>query len=165
MTSDTETTRTHTVIVGKIRSNAPVNENDSHSITIKGTVNDDTGLPLPGANVVIKGTSVGTQTDFDGNYSIEAEPGTILVFSYVGFESKEIVCSSENKQIDVKLEYGGFLGEVVVTGGISFEEETPKKDPNWYEKAKQAYKNTQEFRRIKHERKKAERKAKRSKKQ
>jgi len=40
--------------------------------TISGTVTDDAGLPLPGVNVLIEGTSTGTQTDFDGNYTIEA---------------------------------------------------------------------------------------------
>ena len=52
--------------------------------TISGTVRDASG-PLPGVNVIIKGTSNGTQTDFDGNYTITASTGDILVYSYVGF--------------------------------------------------------------------------------
>ncbi|HLT48822.1 MAG TPA: carboxypeptidase-like regulatory domain-containing protein, partial [Aequorivita sp.] len=43
--------------------------------TISGTVADDTGLPLPGVNIIIKGTSTGTQSDFDGNYTIDAAVG------------------------------------------------------------------------------------------
>ena len=55
--------------------------------TITGTVTDSDGLPLPGVNVVIKGTSTGVQTDFDGNYSIEAEKGAALVYSFVGLKT------------------------------------------------------------------------------
>ena len=51
--------------------------------TISGTVTDDSGVPLPGVNVLISGTSTGTQTDFDGLYSIEASTGDVLTFSYV----------------------------------------------------------------------------------
>lgn len=56
--------------------------------TITGTVIDEEGLPLPGVNVIEKGTSNGVQTDFDGNYSIEVEEGDVIVFSYVGFSAK-----------------------------------------------------------------------------
>ncbi|MCZ4238135.1 carboxypeptidase-like regulatory domain-containing protein, partial [Staphylococcus equorum] len=46
--------------------------------TISGTVTDDTGLPLPGVNIIIQGTSTGTQSDFDGNYTIDAATGQVL---------------------------------------------------------------------------------------
>ena len=52
---------------------------------ITGTVTDQNGEVLPGANVIVKGTTNGTQTDFDGNYSIEASGNVTLIFSYVGF--------------------------------------------------------------------------------
>jgi TonB-linked SusC/RagA family outer membrane protein len=83
--------------------------------TITGTVTDDTGLPLPGANVIIKGTSTGTQSDFDGNYSISASVGQTLTFSYVGFDTKEVKVGTQNR-IDITLLPGESLGEVVVTG-------------------------------------------------
>ncbi|WP_062062083.1 SusC/RagA family TonB-linked outer membrane protein [Aquimarina longa] len=57
--------------------------------TISGTVTDDKGLPLPGVNVVVRNTANGTQTDFDGNYTIMANRGAVLSFSYVGFETKD----------------------------------------------------------------------------
>src|SRR5690606_31590023 len=60
-------------------------------IRVEGTVTDDIGLPLPGVNVVVRGTTTGTQTDFDGNYSILINAGDVLVFSYVGFGSQEII--------------------------------------------------------------------------
>jgi TonB-linked SusC/RagA family outer membrane protein len=83
--------------------------------TITGTVTDDTGMPLPGANIIIKGTSTGTQSDFDGLYSISANVGQTLQFTYVGFESKEVKVGAANK-IDMTLNPGSALDEVVVTG-------------------------------------------------
>ena len=54
--------------------------------TITGTVTEQsTSIPLPGVNVVIKGTATGTATDFDGNYQIDVNNGDIIVFSYVGY--------------------------------------------------------------------------------
>ena len=50
---------------------------------VTGTVTDGSGVPLPGVNIVIQGTTTGTQTDFDGNYAISASEGQTLVFSYV----------------------------------------------------------------------------------
>ncbi|WP_317170429.1 carboxypeptidase-like regulatory domain-containing protein [Galbibacter sp. BG1] len=57
--------------------------------TISGVVIDQDGMPLPEANVMIKGTTKGTQTDFDGNYSVSTETGKVLVFSYVGQKTVE----------------------------------------------------------------------------
>ncbi len=58
---------------------------------VTGVVNDDSGQPLPGANVLVKGTSIGASTDFDGNYSIDVpDENAILVFSYVGYITTEI---------------------------------------------------------------------------
>lgn len=71
-------------------------------------------LPLPGVSVLVKGTSRGTQTDFDGRYEIEMAPGETLVFSYLGFEDKSIIYNKE-KNINVTLiEEYQYLGEVVV---------------------------------------------------
>ncbi len=70
--------------------------------TISGTVSDDKGLPLPGVNVIVKNTADGTQTDFDGNYTINANRGAVLSFSYVGFESQDIVVG-DNESINVQL--------------------------------------------------------------
>ena len=61
--------------------------------TISGTVTDESG-PLPGVTVLKKGTSQGTETDFDGNYSIKAKSGDVLVFSFVGMKTIEKVCES-----------------------------------------------------------------------
>jgi hypothetical protein len=55
---------------------------NSQKQAITGTVTDDAGMPLPGVNVLLRGTSTGTQTDFDGNFSISAATGEILVFPF-----------------------------------------------------------------------------------
>jgi TonB-linked SusC/RagA family outer membrane protein len=82
--------------------------------TISGTVSDDSGLPLPGTTVLVKGTTNGTSSDFDGNYSIDANTGDILVFSFVGYTTQEISVGGSNT-INVKLsEDATSLEEVVV---------------------------------------------------
>ncbi len=80
--------------------------------TVKGVVSDSSG-PLPGANVIIKGTNVGTTADFDGNYTIDADAEDILVFSYVGMASKEVLVGIQTV-INVVLEPNNQLDEVVV---------------------------------------------------
>ncbi|WGD33765.1 SusC/RagA family TonB-linked outer membrane protein [Olleya sp. YS] len=83
--------------------------------TISGVVSDENGLPLPTANVVVKGTSTGTSTDFDGNYSISASAGQMLQFSYVGYGTKEVAVGASNT-INVSLEPDNALDEVVIVG-------------------------------------------------
>ncbi|HKL67824.1 MAG TPA: TonB-dependent receptor plug domain-containing protein, partial [Bacteroidales bacterium] len=88
----------------------------SQDLTVTGTVTDEAdGLPLPGVAVVIKGTTVGTSTNVDGTYSITAPENSILVFSFLGMESKEVTVTSS--QIDVTMSAQiTDLQEVVVTG-------------------------------------------------
>lgn len=85
--------------------------------TVTGTVTSQTdGLPLPGANIIIKGTAQGATTDMDGQYSIEVQDGTaVLVFSYVGFTPKEVTVGSQSV-IDVALVESNELDEIVVVG-------------------------------------------------
>ncbi|MEL1252576.1 SusC/RagA family TonB-linked outer membrane protein [Flavobacterium sp. DGU38] len=68
---------------------------------VSGTVSDNAGMPLPGVSVLVKGTKTGTQTDFDGKFSIKASPNQVLVFSYIGMKAQEIVASSTS--LNVKL--------------------------------------------------------------
>ena len=84
--------------------------------TISGTVSDETNVPLPGVNIIIKGTSTGTQTDFDGNYTINASAGDVLVFSYVGFKTVENTVGASNTINVTMQEDAAVLDEVVVVG-------------------------------------------------
>lgn len=82
--------------------------------TVSGTISDATA-PLPGANVVVKGTSNGAQTDFDGNFTLSNVNSTdILVISYVGFKTQELPVGSQST-FTVTLELDNTLEEVVVT--------------------------------------------------
>jgi TonB-linked SusC/RagA family outer membrane protein len=84
---------------------------------ITGTVKEEaTGLPIPGVNVIVKGTANGVVTDFDGNYSINASSNDILAFSYVGFLSQEITVGNKTS-INVSLaENAEALSEIIVIG-------------------------------------------------
>lgn len=84
--------------------------------TVSGTVSDANG-PLPGASVLVKGTTNGTQTDFDGNYTLNGIDGTAtLVFSYIGFKTVEIAVNGQST-INVTLEEDAqALDEVVIIG-------------------------------------------------
>ena len=84
--------------------------------TISGTVTDQDGLPLPGVNILVQGTDNGTQTDFDGNYIIQASVGQTLVFSYIGQKNVSQTVGASNT-INVQMEEDAqALEEVVVTG-------------------------------------------------
>ncbi|MBW1295179.1 TonB-dependent receptor [Aquimarina litoralis] len=82
---------------------------------VTGTVTDNNGSPLPGVNIVEKGTSNGVITDFNGTYSIEVNPEGTLVFSFVGFESKEVSVDYQST-INVSLSSGSELDEVLLVG-------------------------------------------------
>ena len=82
--------------------------------TITGTVTES-GLPLPGATVLVKGTTRGTSTDFDGKYSIKAKAGEVLEFSYVGMKTQNVTIGASNT-VSVALENDTTLDEVVVIG-------------------------------------------------
>ncbi len=89
---------------------------DSTRRIVSGTVLDVDGEPLPAANVLVKGTTTGTTTDFDGNFSINAEEGDELVFSYIGFTTTNAVIGNADS-ISISLEEdAAHLEEVVVVG-------------------------------------------------
>ncbi|MDH7912226.1 TonB-dependent receptor [Winogradskyella sp. SYSU M77433] len=85
--------------------------------TIKGKISDNTGLPLPGANIVVVGTSSGTISDFDGNYTltVDQDPPFSIRISYTGFEAQTIEITSNNQTVDVTLAEGNELDEVVIS--------------------------------------------------
>ena len=87
----------------------------SQEITVSGIISDETGLPLPGVNIIIKGSTSGTQTNFDGEYNVRAILGDILSFSFVGYATEERTVSVANiisfsMQLDSTM-----LDEVVVS--------------------------------------------------
>ena len=83
--------------------------------TVTGTVTDASGMPLPGATVVVKGTNRGTSTDFDGKYSIKASAGETLDISFVGYKASSVKVGASNV-VNATLAEDNTLDEVVVTG-------------------------------------------------
>lgn len=83
---------------------------------ISGIVKDASDNPLPGVNILVKGTTVGSSTDFDGNYKIKAKQGDILMFSYMGYKTLEVTYKG-GKTLNVTLEEdAALLDEVVIIG-------------------------------------------------
>ena len=91
---------------------------------ISGVVSDNNGLPIPGVNVIVKGTSLGTQTDMDGKYSIKASSNQTLVFNFIGMKSQEIVASLTTINVKMKDNAVELEGVVVTAFGIK---RNPKK--------------------------------------
>ena len=85
--------------------------------TINGKIIDNTGLPLPGANIVVVGTSTGTVSDFDGNYTltVDQQPPFSIRISYTGFETQTIEITTNNQTVNITLEEGNSLDEVVIS--------------------------------------------------
>ncbi|MHC0441685.1 SusC/RagA family TonB-linked outer membrane protein [Flavobacterium sp. 3-210] len=83
---------------------------------VKGVITDSNGMPLPGASILVQGSQKGATTDFDGLYTIEAQKGQTLVFSYVGLETQSVVVGDATT-INVKMlnASSNALSEVVVT--------------------------------------------------
>jgi TonB-linked SusC/RagA family outer membrane protein len=86
--------------------------------TVSGTVNDDQNMPLPGATIIIKGTSTGTTTDFDGKFSIQASSDDVLMVSFVGFSTQELTVGNSTT-FQVQMATDNSLDEVVVVAFAS----------------------------------------------
>ena len=89
----------------------------AQNIDVSGNVNDTTGIPIPGVNVIVKNTNIGTITDFDGNFSItNIKIGSTIAVSYIGYITKEIVIA-DNSKLTIQLEEDvAKLDEIVVIG-------------------------------------------------
>ena len=84
--------------------------------TVSGTVTDSSG-PLPGASVVVKGTTIGTQTDFDGNYTLDGvDSSATMLYSYIGYATQEVAVNGRSAINVTLLEDACQLEEVVVIG-------------------------------------------------
>ncbi|CAM1355305.1 SusC/RagA family TonB-linked outer membrane protein [Tenacibaculum halocynthiae] len=84
--------------------------------TIKGVVTSKSeGGPLPGVGVIIKGTTKGVETDFDGKYQIKASVGDVLLFTYLGMKAQSKAVTNQSVTINIALEDDNVLNEVVVT--------------------------------------------------
>ena len=110
----------------KIKEQSSVVSDDKEGVSVivedkvSGKVTADKGEPLPGVSVMVKGSSKGTVTNNDGDFSIAAKVGEVLIFSFVGFEKQEVNITDANQILKVTLkEDVSQLGEVVVIGSRS----------------------------------------------
>jgi outer membrane cobalamin receptor len=95
---------------------------------ITGEVVDETNQPLPGASIVVKGTTNGTSTDFDGKFTLEAEANSgSIVISFIGFQSKEVSFSSSNAKLGtIQLQEDDSLDEIIITAtSFAIDRKTP----------------------------------------
>ena len=90
---------------------------EMQQVVVTGNITDSEGNPLPGVNVIEKGTTNGVITDLDGNYSISvASSASVLVFSYIGYNTEEMEVGNQSKIDLIMIESLEELGEVVVVG-------------------------------------------------
>ncbi|MDG1871122.1 MAG: SusC/RagA family TonB-linked outer membrane protein [Flavobacterium sp.] len=92
--------------------------------SVTGVVSDNTGMPIPGASVLVKGTKSGTQTDFDGKFTISASPSQVLLFSYIGMTTKEVKATTANLNVVLTGESIELEGVVVTALGITREKKS-----------------------------------------
>lgn len=108
-----------------IKHKAASKKGQAQDIEVRGIVNDDTGQPLPGVSVLVKGTSKGVTTNSEGRFSIEVPPNAVLIFSIIGYTSQEALVGNRTS-LNIKLvEDAQALGEVVVTA-LGFTEQVDK---------------------------------------
>ena len=86
------------------------------SSLVQGIVKDETGAPMVGVNVIIQGTTQGAVTDVNGTYRLEAKPGSVLIYSFIGYESQNITVGNQ-KEINVQLTQGDLMVDDVVVVG------------------------------------------------
>ena len=102
-----------------VKAEAQVSVKQQKNKKISGVITDETGFPVAGANIVVKGTTNGTISDMDGNFSLEAALGDMLEISYIGFLPMEVKVDSKNTFDILMKEDAQGLDEVVVVGYVT----------------------------------------------
>jgi hypothetical protein len=90
------------------------------TFVVKGNVSDENG-PLPGANIILKGSRVGTSSDFNGNFEFpqKLKKGDILIFSFVGLETQLVTIENQNSVANITLKLDSTIEEIIVVGKVA----------------------------------------------
>ncbi|WP_298514556.1 carboxypeptidase-like regulatory domain-containing protein [uncultured Kordia sp.] len=168
-TEQLDTLKFKTLHISALNRTKPIaqKEKSTKTMTVIGTVHDDSGIPLPAATVIVKGTTTGKATDFDGIFSIKVTSGDILVVDYVGYKTKEIKILADVSEYKIEMiPDENALLEVVVVGGYRSCDTTsyPSTHIETAEAKvlKERTKNYFEFQRKKWKEKRAQRRAERA---
>lgn len=106
----------HIVLAKKKSENDSLKNNVDNKKKITGLIKDQTGITVIGASVTLKGTSTGTITDAEGQFSIQADPTDVLIVTFLGYEKQEISIGAKNNLVITLIEDNKLLDEVVVVG-------------------------------------------------
>lgn len=99
-----------------VKTSSLLDNEDLQQRTVSGSITDSNGQPLIGVNIIVKGSTIGTQTDFDGKYKIDVPEGAILIFSYVGMASQTITVGDKTVIDLIMKEDAAQLNEVLIVG-------------------------------------------------
>lgn len=93
---------------------------DKNDILIKGNVSES-GLPLAGVNIILEGTSIGVQTDFDGNFEFpkRLKKGDVLIFSFVGMATQKLIINNEHSASKIQLQVNMNMPEIILMGKVA----------------------------------------------
>jgi hypothetical protein len=103
----------------KVLSDAAKTSNEE--IEVSGIVYDERDIPLPGANLIVKGTTTSTQTDFDGKFSLKVKKGDTIIFAFISYENKEVIVNNISNFQNIKMiPYDGMNDAdiVIINGAI-----------------------------------------------
>jgi hypothetical protein len=91
------------------------------NITVKGTIVDENGLPMPGVSILLEGTLVGTQSDFDGNFQLpkKVKKGDIIVFSAIGYNSKKVIIEDKDSSLNIALKVNLSMDSCIIMGKVA----------------------------------------------
>jgi len=105
----------------------------TEGILVKGVVSDDVA-PLPGINVVVKGTNIGTETNFDGEFAfaMPLKKGDVLIVSFIGYKTKEVIVSGTTISVKLSPDETLLLGEVAVAKKYHSKPSFFQKIRNWF---------------------------------
>lgn len=94
---------------------------NEENITVKGVISDENGLPMPGVSILVEGTTIGTQSDFDGNFELpkKVKKGDVIVFSSIGYNSKKIIVEDKDSTLSLSMKVNLNMDSCIVLGKVA----------------------------------------------